>query len=259
MDLKEPLKFPSLKGKVSDAEWQARIDLAACYRLVDHYGMSDMIYNHISVRVPGPDDHFLINPFGMTYGEMCASCFIKLDLDGNVIHQPDIEYGHNPAGYVIHSAIHGARPEIDCVIHTHSLAGMAVSALKCGLLPLNQTAMRFETVAYHDYEGVALNLEERERLIADLGTLDVMILRNHGLLTCGRTVAEAFNNIYRLERSCRAQLMAMACNTELILPSEEVFRVTAHQYKPNVRRRFGVLEWPAMIRMLNRQDKSYMD
>ena len=198
-----PLKFKSLKGKVSAAEWEARVDCACAYRLVRHFGMDDMIYNHISARIAGTEE-FLLNPFGLTYDEMCASSLIKVDLKGNVIWEPDfpkgLGYKFNPTGFVIHGAIHEAKPELHCVIHTHSLAGMAVASLKKGLLPMTQTAMRFDKVAYHDYEGVALDHAERERLLANLGDCDVMLLRNHGPLAVGRTVAEAFNNIYRLER-----------------------------------------------------------
>ena len=162
----------------TDAERRVRVDLAACYRLIDQFGMSDMILNHISARVPGAEEHFLINPFGMMYEEITASCLIKVDLAGNVIHNPNADYTINLPGYVIHSAIHGARPDVGCVLHTHTPAGMAVSALECGLLPLNQTAMRFASaVAYHEFEGVAVDLDERQRLASNLGDKDVMILQ----------------------------------------------------------------------------------
>src|SRR5215475_3612882 len=174
-------KRKPVREQVSDAEWAKRVDLAACYRLIDLYGMSEMSANHVSTRVPGEDNAFLINPYGMLYEQMHASCFIKLDLDGKILFNPT-EYDINRAGYVIHSAIHRARHEVDCVIHTHTIAGMAVSAMKCGLLPLAQTSMRHAKIAYHAYEGVALNLDEQTRLLADLGDGDAMILRNHGLL-----------------------------------------------------------------------------
>ncbi len=177
--------IPSIKGEVSPEEWKARVDLAACYRLIDLYGMSDLIANHVSVRVPGEPGHFLINAYGLLYEEMTASSLIKIDLDGNVIAKPPFDYGVNRAGFVIHAAIHRARHDALCVIHTHTAAGMAVSSLECGLMPMNQTAMRFAHCAYHDYEGVVLNLEEQERLVADLGQCDLMILRNHGLLGGG--------------------------------------------------------------------------
>jgi ribulose-5-phosphate 4-epimerase/fuculose-1-phosphate aldolase len=255
-----PLSFRSLKGKVSAAEWEARVDCACAYRLVRHFGMDDLIYNHISARIPGTEA-FLLNPMGLMYDEICASSLIKVDLAGEVLWQPEfpagLGYKFNLAGYVIHGAIHEARPDLQCVIHTHSLAGMAVSSLKRGLLPMTQTAMRFAKVAYHDYEGVVLEMDERARLLANLGDCEVMFLRNHGLLAVGKTVAEAFNNIYRIERACRAQIMAMSCNTELVIPPPEVIERTNHVYRPEVRRRYGLLEWPAMLRQLDRRDPSY--
>src|SRR6478609_4192865 len=180
------LEIPSMKDRCSSAEWQARVDLAACYRLVDLYGMSDMMANHVSMRVPDEEGAFLINPYGMMYEEITASCLIKVDIEGNILSKPDfgaLDYGVNRAGYVIHSAIHEARPEIACVIHTHSWASMAVSALECGLLPITQTAMRFLKIGYHDYEGVVLDTKEQESLLKDLGDGEAVILRNHGMLT----------------------------------------------------------------------------
>ncbi len=255
-----PLKFKSLKGKVSAAEWEARVDCACAYRLVRHFGMDDMIYNHISARIAGTEE-FLLNPFGLTYDEMCASSLIKVNLAGRVLWEPDfpkgLGYKFNPTGFVIHGAIHEAKPELHCVIHTHSLAGMAVSSLKKGLLPMTQTAMRFDKVAYHDYEGVALDHAERQRLLANLGDCDVMLLRNHGPLAVGRTVAEAFNNIYRLERACRTQLMAQGGGDEIVLPPKSVIEKTNHMYRPGTRRSYGLLEWPAMRRLADRLDPSY--
>jgi|CXWL01.1.fsa_nt_gi ribulose-5-phosphate 4-epimerase/fuculose-1-phosphate aldolase len=255
-----PLKFKSLKGKVSAAEWEARVDCACAYRLVRHFGMDDMIYNHISAKVPGTEE-FLLNPFGLTYDEMCASSLIKVNLAGKVLWEPEfpkgLGYKFNPTGFVIHGAIHEAKPDLHCVIHTHSLAGMAVSSLKKGLLPMTQTAMRFDKVAYHDYEGVALDHAERDRLLANLGDCDVMLLRNHGPLAVGRTVAEAFNNIYRLERACRTQLMAQGGGDEIVLPPKAVIEKTNHMYRPGTRRSYGLLEWPAMRRLADRLDPSY--
>jgi len=255
-----PLRFKSLKGKVSAAEWETRVDCACAYRLVRHYGMDDMIYNHISARIPGTEE-FLLNPMGMTYDEICASSLIKVDLQGSVLWEPEfpkgLKYMFNLAGYVIHGAIHEAKPELHCVVHTHSLAGMAVASLKKGLLPMTQTAMRFAKVAYLDYEGVVLEMDERERLLKNLGDCDVMLLRNHGTLAVGRTVAEAFNNAYRLERACRSQLLAQSANDEILLPSASVVEKTSHLYKPEVRRPMGVLEWPAMRRLADRLDPSY--
>jgi ribulose-5-phosphate 4-epimerase/fuculose-1-phosphate aldolase len=254
------LKFKSLKGKVSPAEWEARVDCACAYRLVRHFGMDDLIYNHISARIAGTEE-FLLNPFGLLYEEICASALIKVNLQGEVLWQPDwpkgLNYTFNLAGFVIHGAIHEAKPEIHCVIHTHSLAGMAIASLKKGLLPMTQTAMRFARIACHDYEGVVLEMDERKRLIANLGSAEVMLLRNHGLLAIGKSVAEAFNNIYRVERACRAQLLAQAANDEILLPAAAIIDKTSHLYQPGVRRTMGLLEWPAMRRLADRLDPSY--
>ncbi|MDH2237234.1 class II aldolase/adducin family protein [Pigmentiphaga sp. GD03639] len=245
------------RAGMDEAEWATRVDLAACYRLVAHFRMDDLIYNHISARVPGAHGHFLINPYGMAYEEITASSLIKIDLDGNVVDDGGQDYGVNHAGFVIHSAVHRARPEVDCVIHTHTPAGMAVSALECGLLPLSQTAMFFGRVAMHEYEGVVVDLGEQQRLVADLGDSQAMILRNHGLLTVGPSIAEAFTAMYWLERACQAQAMAMACNAPLHLPAPAVVELTNHLYKPTTRRPFGLLEWPALLRLLDRRDDSY--
>ena len=199
-----PLNSRSLRQEVTAEEWATRVDLAACYRLVALYGMTDLVYNHITARVPGSQEHVLINPYGMLYDEITASSLIKIDLEGNTVLQPDHEYSVNAAGYVIHSAVHGARHDAGCVIHTHTRAGTAVSALKEGLMPLSQTAMRFAgRIAYHEYEGPAFNRGERERLVADLADRNAMILRNHGLLVCAPTIPQAFNLIYWLEQACK--------------------------------------------------------
>jgi len=243
--------FRSIREEVSREEWQTRVDLAACYRLVDRYGMTDMIYNHITARVPGPEHHLLINLYGLTYREITASSLVKIDLDGEILWKPETDYGINKSGYVIHGCIHRARKEVGCVIHTHTSAGMAVSAMKCGLLPLTQTSIRFVGhIGYHDYEGPATDLDERERLVRDLGPHDAMILRSHGLLTCGPTIQQAFNTMYQLETSCRAQVDAMAARTELVMPSAQILEKTAHLYQPGTRRPYGILEWPAMLRLL---------
>jgi ribulose-5-phosphate 4-epimerase/fuculose-1-phosphate aldolase len=248
-----------VREQVSPQEWEARVDLAACYRLMAWSGMSEMISNHVTARVPGAAGEFLINPYGLLYNEMTASCMIKLDLDGNVLFNAT-EYSHSPAGYVIHSAVHGARHDVDCVIHAHTLAGMAVSAMKCGLLPIAQISMRWTRgVSYHDYESIALNLEERARLVKDLGENNAMSLRNHGLLTCGASIAECFNSMYWLKRACDLQVMMMSCNTEMVTPPAEVIEQTWRSYQPGVRRRFGLLEWPALLRELDRIDPSYRD
>ncbi|ADP16408.1 class II aldolase and adducin N-terminal domain protein 4 [Achromobacter xylosoxidans A8] len=247
-----------MHSPMSPAERDTRIQLAACYRLVSHFGMSDLIYNHITARIPGPEGHLLINPYGMMYDEITASSLVKIDLDGNVLDNPG-EYGINAAGYVIHSAVHGARHDVHCVIHTHTRAGMAVSALQCGLLPLTQTAMRFAKIPYHDYESVAIDLDERARLVADLGQSEAMILRNHGLLAAGPSIAQAFNTLYWLEMACKAQVDALAANRELCLPPPEVIEKTWHLYQPTTRRPFGELEWPAMLRLMDRKDPGYRE
>ncbi len=247
-----------VRDQVSREEWEVRVDLAACYRLMAEYGMVEMVANHISARVPGTDDEFLINPYGMLYEEMTASSMIRIDIDGNVIFNAT-DYGVNQAGYVIHSAVHAARHDVDCIIHTHTLAGMAVSAMKCGILPIAQSSMRFTDIAYHDYEGVALRLDERERLVKALGNREAMVLRNHGLLTTGASIPECFNNMYRLERACALQVMALSCNTELQMPPNEVVQYTNASMLPGVRRRMGLLEWPSLLRKLDRKDPSYAD
>ena len=247
-----------VREQVSAEEWEKRVDLAACYRLIDLYGMSELSANHVTTRVPGEPDAFLINPHGLLYDQMNASCFIKIDHAGETLFNPT-PYGVNRAGFVIHSAVHAARPDVDCVIHTHTLAGMAVSAMKCGLMPLAQTSMRFAKIAYHDYEGIALNLEEQARLIADLGDHEGMILRNHGLLVACASIAEAFNSIFRLERACQVQVAALAANVEIQLPPAEVIEESWRQYQPGVRRRFGLLEWPAMLKKLDKLDPSFRE
>jgi ribulose-5-phosphate 4-epimerase/fuculose-1-phosphate aldolase len=254
-------EIPSLQGKVSPEEWQARVDLAACYRLVALYEMSDMVANHISMRVAGEDNAFLINAYGMLYEEITASSLIKIDHDGNILAKPDfgagLDYGINRAGFVIHSAVHEAKPDIACVIHTHTWSGMAIASLEVGLLPLTQTAMRFAKIAYHDYHGVVLDLTEKEELVKNLGDNNAMILRNHGLLTVGRTIAEAFNAMHRLEMSCKSQLAAMACGVKLNTVPDDILEKTYMNYQPQVRRPFGVMEWPALLRKLDKIDPSY--
>ena len=243
----------TVQGRVSAAEWQARLDCAAVYRLLAHYGMSDLVYNHVTLRVPGEAERLLINPFGWLYEEITASSLITIDLDGAVLLNPHDDVGINPAGYVIHSAIHAVRDDAACVIHTHSRAGMAVSAMACGLLPLTQTAMRCMPVATHEYEGPAVDLDERSRLQRDLGTARFMVLRNHGLLVTGPTAAEAFNGMYWMEMACRAQVDAMAARAELTMPDAATVAHAVHLYQPGTRRPFGVLEWPAMLRLMDRR------
>jgi ribulose-5-phosphate 4-epimerase/fuculose-1-phosphate aldolase len=248
------------RSSVSEAEWNARVDLAACYRLADAYGMSDMIYTHISARLPQQPNEFLLNAHGMLFSDITASSLLKVDLEGNVADKPELPYGLHQAGFVIHSAIYKARPDVMAVMHTHTIAGMAVSALKCGLLPLTQMATRFYgRIAYHDFTGPERDPGERERLADHLGSHDIVILRNHGLLTVGPSIPEAFNRMYGLERSCQAQIATMACNTELnFLPPEIVDRSVA-MYGPDVARPYGLLEWPALRRKLDKQDPSHRE
>ena len=248
-----------VRSRVSQAEWQARLDCAAVYRLLAIYGMSDLVYNHVTLRVPGEGERLLINPFGWLYEEITASSLITIDPDGGVLLNPHPDVGINPAGYVIHSAVHAVRPDAACVIHTHSRAGIAVSAMRCGLLPLSQTAMRCMPIAYHDYEGPAVDLDERGRLQRDLADRRFMVLRNHGLLTTGPSAAEAFNGMYWLEMACRAQVDVMAARAELTMPDAHTVEHAVHQYQPGTRRPFGVLEWPAMLRMLDRRDPGWRD
>jgi ribulose-5-phosphate 4-epimerase/fuculose-1-phosphate aldolase len=255
-----PLHRKPLRTSISEAEWTARVDLAAAYRLADLYGMSDMIYTHISARVPGEPNHFLINAHGMLFDEITATSLLKVDLDGTIAYQPNNGYGLQVAGFVIHSALYRARPDVNAAMHTHTVAGMAVSSMKCGLIPLTQTSTRFYTrIAYHDFNGPERDPSERDHLARDLGSYNLMILRNHGLLTVGPSVAEAFNFMYGMERSCEAQLAAMSANTELnYLPQEVVDKAVA-MYEPGVIRPYGVLEWPALLRKLDRLDPSYRD
>lgn len=248
-----------MTARCSEQERQIRTDLAACYRLMPLFGMSDLIYNHITARVPGTDDEILINPYGLMYEEMTASSMVKINLNGDILDNPNKDMDINKAGYVIHSAVHGARHDVGCVIHTHSRAGMAVSAMKQGLLPLTQTSMRFRDIRYHDYESVAVDLEERERLVQDLGDQDAMILRNHGLLVASSSIPEAFNTMYWLEMACRVQVDALGSGLEINMPSQEVIDKTHYLYLPTTRRRFGLLEWPAMLRYLDRRNPGYAD
>jgi ribulose-5-phosphate 4-epimerase/fuculose-1-phosphate aldolase len=253
---KYPTDFKCIREEVSAEEWQARVDLAACYRLIDVYGMSDLIYNHITVRIPGTE-HLLINLYGMTYKEITASSLMKIDVEGNIIWKPETQYGLNSAGYVIHGAIHTARPETNCVIHTHTRAGMAVSAMECGLLPVTQHAMRFHGhIGYHDYEGPVVDLSERERLVKNLGEHNALILRNHGLITCGPSASEAFNLLYQLEMSCRTQVDLMAAGARINMPSPEVIERTSSIFQPGKIRSYGILEWPAMLRRLEAEQRN---
>lgn len=248
----------SVKERVSPEEWDVRVQLAACYRFAAHFRMTDLIYTHISARVPGDENHFLLNAFGLMWDEVNASNLVKITLDGKIVDDPT-GLGFNEAGFVIHSAIHGARHDVVCVMHTHTASGVAVSAQQHGLLPLSQHAMRLTgNVGYHEYEGVALNLEERERLVADIGDKMTLILHNHGLLTCGKTVREAFDFMYYLERACQIQIAALAGGTSVIMPTPEVAQKVANSFdRPGYQEKKG--EWRALIRMLDRMDPSYKE
>jgi ribulose-5-phosphate 4-epimerase/fuculose-1-phosphate aldolase len=245
----------SLKGRVSAEEWQARVDCAALYRLVALHGWDDMIFTHISMRVPGPDHHFLINPYGMFFEEMTASSLVKVDLDGNIVSPT--QYYINPAGFTIHSAIHGAREDALCVIHLHTDAGVGVSAQKEGLLPLTQNALLvIPQLAYHGYEGVALNLDERERLVADIGDKKLMLLRNHGTLAVGMTAADAFVGIFFLERACAEQVAALSAGRDNVLIAPEAAQQEALGPSKGLAMVSG-LAWPGLKRKLDRQLPGY--
>ena len=247
----------SIKDHVSPAEWKARVDLAACCRLVDLYGMTDMLGNNVTARVPGEDGHLLINPLGLLYEEVNASSVVKIDMEGNIVSDRPSRFGVNQAGFVIHGAMHKARADVDCVIQTHTPAGMAVSALDCGLLPLVQSAMRFGAVAYHDFNGLSLDVAEQAVLMEALGEADVMILRNHGLLAMGNSIAAAFDTIYRLELVCKVQIAVLSCNAKARQVPQAVIDDTKSLYQQYVIPRAGLLEWPALIRKLDRLDPSY--
>ncbi|WP_419902021.1 class II aldolase/adducin family protein [Kiloniella sp.] len=239
--------------EISNQEWSIRVDLAACYRLAAQHGWTDLTSTHISARIP-EDGTFLLNPLGLHFDEITASSLVKVTEDGEVVSPGGATI--NKAGYVIHSAIHMAREDVDCIIHTHTRAGMALSAMRDGLLPLNQHALRFyNRLGIHDYEGIALDLDERERLVRDLKTHEAMILRNHGLLSVGKTVADAFNAMFYLEKAAQVQVDLMGAQAELMMPSPEVCEKTAQQYDlyPDI----GARDWAGLIRKLDREEPSY--
>jgi ribulose-5-phosphate 4-epimerase/fuculose-1-phosphate aldolase len=242
----------------ADATEQAlRVDLAAAYRLIARFGMDDTIYTHLTVRLPGRETRFLMNPYGLMFDEITASSLVTLDLDGRRLDNGAGEV--NDAGFTIHSAVYGGRADVNCVIHTHTQAGMAVAAMKEGLLPLNQISFEFyNRIAYHDYEGLALDLDERARIVADLGLHDAMILRNHGLLTVGRTVAEAFYYIYYLEQACRIQMNTLRTGAELVMPPPEICEHAARQSQQEPQRK-GRRLWQALVRRLDREERDYRD
>lgn len=248
----------SLQGKVSAEEWQARVDLAALYRLVALYGWDDLIYTHISARIPGPEHHFLINPYGMLFEEITASSLVKIDTHGNRVMEA--RQPVNKAGFVIHSAIHMGREDAAAVMHLHTPHGQAVSAMEEGLLPHTQTAMiALHDVAYHDFEGIAMDLAERERLVRDLGTKNTMILRNHGTMAVGESVAQAFLRLYYLERACEAQVMMLTAGRERLYnpPQGSEEKVEQQTNVPGMKRLAEGLAWPALLRKLDRMDPSF--
>lgn len=250
-------KRKGIRNTVTQAEWEARVELAACYRLIAHFRMTDWIYNHISARVPGSHEHYLINPFGLLYEEVSASNLVKVDVHGNLVEDDGLDV--NPAAFIIHGAIHAARPEVGCVLHTHTAAGVAVSAQKHGLLPLSQNALKaYGQVAYHDFEGIALGLEEQARLVEDIGTKDVLILRNHGLLTMGATVPKAFELMFFLERACQIQIAALAGGAAPLIPPDSVIQRTCAQFANDSSYVQG-RDWMALIRLLDRFSPDYRD
>jgi|SRR5580658_5581545 ribulose-5-phosphate 4-epimerase/fuculose-1-phosphate aldolase len=239
----------------SPEEWATRVDLAAAYRLVAHYGWDDLIFTHISARLPGPEHRFLINPYGMLFSEITASSLVKVDLDGSVVEPTDFPV--NPAGFTIHSAIHAAREDAQCVLHLHTQAGVAVSCQESGLLPINQTAMLLnEQIGTHEYEGVALDLDERPRLVADLGTKNALLLRNHGTLTVGPTIPDAFLMMYFFERACATQIALLAGGGQLHWPADAVQQVVRRQAQGGLGP-VARLAWGGLRRLLDRTDPSY--
>jgi ribulose-5-phosphate 4-epimerase/fuculose-1-phosphate aldolase len=242
----------------STSERDLRIDLAACYRLVALFGWDDLVFTHISARVPGEEEAFLINPYGMLFEEITASSLVKVDRDGEKLGKSD--WPVNPAGFVIHSAIHAARPDVGCVLHVHTNEGVAVSAQKDGLLPLSQIAtIALSSLGYHDYEGIALRDEEKPRLVRDLGTSAALILRNHGLLTVGGTVADAFSWMYALQRACEVQIMAQAGGRELVSVDPRIVGGVKANVEAVTRGMGGALAWPALLRKLDRLGANYRD
>ena len=249
-------KEMKIRAQVSDAEWQQRVDLAACYRLVALYRWDDLVFTHISARVPGPEHHFLLNPYGMLFEEITASSLVKVDLQGNKVMASAYEI--NPAGFTIHSAIHAARENAKCVLHIHSLNGIAVSAQKSGLLPISQqSTVVLPSLAYHDYEGIALNEDEKPRLVRDLGKNTFLMLRNHGLLTVGESIPDAFLSMYLFEAACAIQVKAQALDAELIPIEPRIIAGATAQATRATRSAGGALAWPGLLRKLERVDPTY--
>lgn len=249
------MNIPSMKDKVSAEEWQLRVELAACYRLVAMYGWTDLVFTHISARVPGPEHHFLINPYGLMFDEITASSLVKVDENCKILH--DTPFPVNPAGFVIHSAVHAVRHDVGCVLHTHTRAGVAVSAQKCGVLPISQqSTFVLAALGYHDYEGVALRLDEQPRLQADLGHNSFLMLRNHGLLTVGATIPDAFLAMYFFETTCQIQITAQAAG-ELIEVHPAILQGIKEVMQKGTDGVGAQIAWPALIRKLDRADQSY--
>jgi ribulose-5-phosphate 4-epimerase/fuculose-1-phosphate aldolase len=245
-----------VRSQVSETEWKLRCDLAACYRLVAHYHWDDLIFTHISARLPGPEHHFLINPYGMLFDEITASSLVKIDLEGRKLL--DSPYEINPAGFTIHSAIHAAREDAKCVLHTHSINGVAVSATKEGVLPVSQqSTFVLSSLGYHDYEGVALNADEKPRLVRDLGDNSFFMLRNHGLLTVGPTIADAFLMMYLFEAACTIQLRAQATHAELIPIEPKVLATATMMGRMVLKAGGGGFAWPGLLRKLDRANPGY--
>jgi ribulose-5-phosphate 4-epimerase/fuculose-1-phosphate aldolase len=256
MSAPEQVKRSNVRDLVSPEEWQVRVDLAAAYRLVADYGWDDLVFTHISARVPGPEHHFLINPYGMMFEEITASSLVKVDLEGKIVMES--EYSINPAGFTIHSAVHAAREDALCVMHLHTDNGIAVSAQKKGLLPISQQSLFvLSSLGYHDYEGLALNDDEKPRLVADLGRKAFLILRNHGLLTVGPTVADAFLSMFLLERACKIQILAQCGGNELVPIDEKIFAQIPSQEVIVTQGLGGRLVWPGLLRKLDRMSSDY--
>ncbi len=253
----DTVALSSIQHKVTTEEWQTRIDLAACYRLIAHHGWSDLVFTHITARVPGTDHHFLINPYGMLFEEITASSLVKIDLAGNKL-DTDNPFPVNPAGFTIHSAIHAAREDAKCVLHTHTANGVAVSAQKNGVLPISQQSIFvLASLAYHSYEGVALNEGEKPRLVADMGDKVFLMLRNHGLLTVGETIADAFLAMYLFETACNIQIRAQSGGSDLIPIPQPILDGAQAQAKVVTKGLGGNLAWPALLRKLDRMDSGF--
>ena len=252
----DPALIRSARSHVTADEWTVRTDLAAAYRVVALYGWDDLVFTHLSARVSGPDHHFLINPYGMMFGEITASSLVKIDLHGNKVMDSPFEI--NPAGFTIHSAVHEARADAHCVMHLHTIEGVAVSCQKAGLLAISQQSLfPLSSLAYHDYEGVALNPQEKARLVKDLGHKHNLILRNHGLLTCAETVADAFLYMYILQKACEVQIRAQSGGGELIAIPQPIVDGIRQASKVVLRQSGGMIAWPGLLRKLDRTDPSW--